>query len=128
MVGWTSKQNDKRYQEDARGMILDYENSYPIDPTHGWPIAGYRCNGCTKARFKSMCAYGQCPVFVNIEKLNPTLTTREVAEILGVSRVTVNDELKYVDGVYMAGCWQIPKDALNRPPLSEIQAGRRRKL
>ncbi len=98
-----------------------------IDPTHGWPTSGYRCNGCKKAPSKFLCAFRQCPVYINLEKLTPTITTQKAAQIIGVSSKTILNEIGNIEGAYMAGCWQIPKEAINKPPLSEIQGGKRRR-
>jgi hypothetical protein len=93
------------------------------DPTHGWPLTGYRCRGCKNAEGNGLtvanCPHYKCPVMRNIDALTPTITATRAAEIVGLSVVAMLRHCKAgrIPGAYPSGAWQIPKEQINKPPM-----------
>lgn len=96
-----------------------------IDEKNGWPLTGYRCNGCRKSYGKyntTNCLSFGCPVKRNVESLTPTITATQAAEIVGTSKAALAMHCKAgnIPGAYFSGCWQIPQGQINKEPMSSM--------
>ncbi len=65
---------------------------------------------------------------IDTTHLTPTLACSDVAELKKCSVRLIRKEVATVPGAYLNGSgWQIPREAINRPPLSEVPRKRGRK-